>query len=110
MLAIIRALKEWRHYLLGAQFDFVVKTDHQSLEYFLKPTNQLTGRQARWSEFAQEFKFEIKYLPGKHNTVADVLSRRADHLPSTLNHIILYCDDDEITSTLNVISSSIFVS
>ena len=33
LLAVIHALTNWKHYLLGA--DFVVKTDHQSLRYFL---------------------------------------------------------------------------
>ena len=34
MLAILHALKKWRHYLLGR--DFKVKTDHDSLKYFLE--------------------------------------------------------------------------
>ena len=33
LLAVIHALTTWKHYLLGA--DFVVKTDHQILRYFL---------------------------------------------------------------------------
>jgi hypothetical protein len=32
LLAIIKALKKWRSYLLGAHFE--VFTDHQTLEYF----------------------------------------------------------------------------
>jgi hypothetical protein len=90
MLSIICALKEWRHYLHGSSFNFVVKTDHQSLEYFLKPSNQLSGRQARWSEYAQQFKFDIKYLPGKHNVVADSLSRRVDHQSNTISTNAMY--------------------
>ena len=34
MLAIIRALEEWRHFLEGAQLKFEIWTDHKSLKYF----------------------------------------------------------------------------
>ena len=37
MLAIVRALKEWRHYLLGASRSFEVWTDHANLTYFRSP-------------------------------------------------------------------------
>ena len=35
MLAIIRALEEWRHFLEGAEHQFEVWTDHKNLEYFM---------------------------------------------------------------------------
>ncbi|EGO05142.1 hypothetical protein SERLA73DRAFT_24842, partial [Serpula lacrymans var. lacrymans S7.3] len=35
MLAIIRALKHWRHYLEGARHQFEIWTDHKDLEYFM---------------------------------------------------------------------------
>ena len=34
MLAIIRALEEWRHLLEGTQLRFEIWTDHKNLEYF----------------------------------------------------------------------------
>ena len=34
MLAIIRALEEWRHFLEGTQLKFETWTDHKNLEYF----------------------------------------------------------------------------
>ena len=33
MLAIIRALEEWRHFLEGAEHQFKIWTDHKNLEY-----------------------------------------------------------------------------
>ena len=79
LLAIICALREWRHYFHGSKFKVI--TDHRSLR-FLKTQPTLSARQARWSEFLQQFDFDIEYRPGKENVVADALSRRMDHLNS----------------------------
>ena len=81
LLAIVHALREWRHYLLGNKF--AVITDHRSLQY-LQSQDKLSARQTRWSEFLQQFDFEIRYRPGKENVVADGLSRRPDHQVSTI--------------------------
>ena len=35
MLAIIRALEEWRHFLEGTEHQFEIWTDHKNLEYFM---------------------------------------------------------------------------
>ena len=35
MLAIIRALQEWRHFIEGAEHQCEIWTDHKSLEYFM---------------------------------------------------------------------------
>ncbi len=37
LLAIMLALDEWRHYLMGAAEDIEIWTDHQNLQYFRKP-------------------------------------------------------------------------
>jgi hypothetical protein len=34
MLAIVRGLEEWRHYLEGARHPVEIWTDHKNLEYF----------------------------------------------------------------------------
>ena len=46
MLAIIRALEEWRHFLEGAQHPVEIWTDHKNLEYFMT-AKKLNRRQAR---------------------------------------------------------------
>jgi predicted aspartyl protease/transposase InsO family protein len=76
MLAIIRALEEWRAELEGLQRSerFNIITDHRALEYFMTK-KKLNARQARWAEFLSRFYFIIRYRPGKMNTLADVLSR-----------------------------------
>ncbi len=45
LLTIMLALKEWRHYLMGAYQDFEIWTDHQNLQYFRKP-QKVNRRQA----------------------------------------------------------------
>jgi transposase InsO family protein len=77
MLAIIRALEEWRAELEGLQRKerFDILTDHKALEYFMT-TKKLNARQARWAEFLSQFYFLIRYRPGKQNTLADVLTRK----------------------------------
>ena len=82
LLAIIVALREWRHYLSGARFTIVVKTDHKSLQFF-KSQPHLSARQTRWLDLIAEFDFIIEYQEGKSNVVADALSRRRDHKPRT---------------------------
>ena len=76
LLAVIYALKLWRHYLLGQGFE--AYTDHKTLETFERKSD-LTHRQARWAEVLQDFDVTIKYQPGQKNIVADSLSRRPDH-------------------------------
>ncbi len=78
LLAIISALKTWRHYLDGRKF--TVCTDHASLQHF-KTQPMLSGRQTRWKDVIAQFDFDIEYVRGESNVVADALSRRADHAP-----------------------------
>jgi hypothetical protein len=78
MLAIIRAMEEWRHFLEGAEHQFEVWTDHKNLEYFMT-AKKLNRRQARWSLFLARFDFQLHHRPGKSMGKSDALSRRADH-------------------------------
>ena len=78
MLAIIRALQEWRHFVEGAEHQFEIWTDHKNLEYFMAAKN-LNCRQARWSLYLARFDFALHHRPGKSMGKPDTLSRRADH-------------------------------
>ncbi|SJL11766.1 uncharacterized protein ARMOST_15175 [Armillaria ostoyae] len=78
LLAIMLALSEWRHYLMGALEDVEIWTDHQNLQYFRKP-QKLNRRQARWVTELAEYHFILKHKPGTANVKADLLSRRSDH-------------------------------
>ena len=80
LLAIIHALSSWKHYLYGTKFK--VMTDHHSLRYF-KTQQNLSGRQSRWKDTIANFDFDIEYMKGELNPVADGLSRRPDHMHSS---------------------------
>ena len=69
----MHALINFRKYLVGNKF--VVKTNHNSLRYFLTQ-NDLNEMQQRWVSNIQAFDFDIEYVKGKNNVVADDLSRR----------------------------------
>ena len=45
LLGIVRALKEWRHYIQGSGHTTMVHTDHKNLTYFRK-AQKLSNRQA----------------------------------------------------------------
>ncbi|ESK82457.1 reverse transcriptase-rnase h-integrase [Moniliophthora roreri MCA 2997] len=74
LLAIYRALMEWRHYLMGGKFKIVILSDHKNLTYF-QTAQKLNRRQARWSLFLSEFDLGLVHIPGKSITQADALSR-----------------------------------
>ena len=78
MLAIIRSLEEWRHFLEGARHKFEVWTDHKNLEHF-RTAKKLNRRQARWSLYLANFDFTLHHKPGRSMGKPDALSRRADH-------------------------------
>ena len=78
MLAIIRALEQWRHYLEGAKHPVQILTDHKNLEYFMT-TQKLNRRQAQWSLFLSRFNITMTHRPGKSSAKPDILSRRLDH-------------------------------
>jgi hypothetical protein len=63
MLAIVRALEEWRHFLEGARHKVEIWTDHRNLEYFMT-AQKLNRRQARYSLYLSRFDFTLHHHPG----------------------------------------------
>ena len=72
LLAIIRALQHFKYVLHGRKF--VLRTDHISL-LTIKQRKEPHGRIARWLDELSEYEFELQYIKGKENFVADALSR-----------------------------------
>ena len=70
-LAVVYALKQFRHYLLGRQFQLV--TDHAPLQWL--SAQKMEGMLCRWALAMQEYDFQIVHRKGSLNTNADSLSR-----------------------------------
>jgi len=81
LAVVVFALKTWRHYLYGVQFQ--VFSDHKSLKY-LFDQKELNMRQRRWMEYLKDYDFELLYHPGKANVVVDALSRKRIHVSAMM--------------------------
>jgi len=77
ILAIVRCLEAWRHFLEETVVKFKIWTDHKNLEYFMK-VQKLNQRQARWALYLSRFDFTLKHILGSKMGKADSLSRRPD--------------------------------
>jgi hypothetical protein len=78
LLGIIRALKEWRHYIQGSGHTTIVYSDHKNLTYF-RTAQKLNDRQVRWSLYLSKFDLKLVHLPGTRMVQSDTLSRRPDY-------------------------------
>ena len=66
LAAVVFALKIWRHYLYGEEFE--VYSDHKSLKYIFTQRD-LNMRQRRGMKFLEDYDFTLHYHPGKANVV-----------------------------------------
>ena len=83
LYAIVCSVKRFRGYLLNRHF--LVQTDNVSSTYILKDA-KLTGKLARWAILLAEYDFTVTHTPGRHNHVADALSR-AKYPEETVNFL-----------------------
>ena len=65
-------MKRLRQYLLGKKFK--IQTDHRALVW-LHNVKDPSPRLLRWRLRMEEYEYEIEYVKGKENKVADCLSR-----------------------------------
>src|ERR1700724_470036 len=71
-IAILEALLKWEDKLIGNKIHVV--TDHCTLEFF-KRQRRLFNCQMHWMEYLSRFDFDIQYVKGVSNNVADSLSQ-----------------------------------
>jgi hypothetical protein len=76
LMAIRDALQSWRFFVQGKHID--IFTDHCALERILKQWT-LSSHQFNTLMDLNHFDYDIRYIPGAKNVVADRLSPRADH-------------------------------
>jgi hypothetical protein len=94
LLAVVETLKRFRSILHGAKFR--IHTDHRTLEHLMRQKN-LSPRQHRWLDVLNEFNFEIKYIPGETNTLADALSRiYSDEPAGVVRALSEYVDNQDL--------------
>ena len=66
-------IRQFKHYLWGVEFE--IRTDHKSLQYVLRGNNDTSSQFCRWRAELEMYNFEIKYIKGADNILADVMSR-----------------------------------
>ncbi|CAG9829820.1 unnamed protein product [Diabrotica balteata] len=110
LASIIHCVTKLRFYLLGKEF--TIETDHQALTSILN-NKYGNSRIHRWSLILSEYSFEIKYISGKSNIVADALSRlentsqkRQRTIKIGLNRLVentgLYSKEEIIRNQINL--------
>lgn len=77
LLALVMAARKWRHYLLAHSFK--VRTDQQTLKYFLEQRIG-TPAQQKWVSKLLGFDFTMEYKKGREN------QPRNQHLTTILDH------------------------
>jgi len=70
-------IKQWRHYLEGADHKISIQCNHKNLEHF-KTSKLLSRRQALWAEVLSTCDVTIRQLEGTKD-LPDAPSRRPDY-------------------------------
>jgi hypothetical protein len=73
LLAVVSAVKQFKQHLVG--WKFVIVSDHEPLKTFWTTAPTLTRRHIRMYNELSRFDFEMEFIPGKDNVIADSLSR-----------------------------------
>lgn len=72
LLGIVFAVKSFRNYLFGRKF--IIYTDHRPLVYLFGMNNP-SSRLTKFRLLLEEYDFDVRYVKGSNNVVADALSR-----------------------------------
>src|ERR1700761_1442780 len=78
LLAIVKALRNWRPFLAGSPHKVKIFSDHMNLQYWRDP-RKISRQVAREVLELADYDYEIHHLKGKSNGRADALSRRPDY-------------------------------
>jgi len=81
---IVWVVKKVRHMIEAAKAATIVYTDHSAAVSIVRQTSlnttaveKLNLRLVRASEYLQRFRLDVRYKPGRQNTIPDALSRLA---------------------------------
>lgn len=93
MLSIVHALNKWHQYLLGRKFS--IRTNDNN-HLFLLQQEKLPTEQQKQMERLSTFDMEMSHKIGKHNVVADTLSRKDKDITTCASFIVVPDWLDEI--------------
>jgi len=104
-LAVIWSIERLHQFLYGRHF--TIRTDHRCLPYVLNGSAEnmrAPARIVRWSYRLLPYCFDVKYLSGKQNVIADALSRRpTENAPDfTEYHVSALLKDNDAVSTIEL--------
>ena len=92
LLAMYLAVRHFRYFLEGRLFH--IYTDHKPITFAFHNNADRSPRQTRHLSFIAEFTTDVRYIPGKTNVAADMLSRvhiedelSSPSSPSTVNTV-----------------------
>lgn len=91
LLGIVWSLQNFRTYLLRAPV--LIRTDHQALMCF-QSSRFTSSRLTRWSLAIQDYSYNIEYIKGSVNIMADALSRIRFGHEDALTALILAREPD----------------
>lgn len=103
--AVIFALKWFGFLIWHARFKTQLYTDHHIFLYILAPGyRHLTGysesRVSRWSAALTSSSVDVKHIPGKHDIVADLLTRWG--IPQAISVMCIKCNGEMVNAHVNV--------
>ena len=98
LLAVYSAIRHFRHFVEGQSF--TAFTDHKPLTTAIDSATDRSPRQSRHLSYISEFTTDIQHVSGKHNIVADALSRITAIGSSSIDYNKLAIDQnsEEITA------------
>jgi RNase H-like domain found in reverse transcriptase/Integrase core domain/Integrase zinc binding domain len=88
LYSLMYGMQKFRHYLLGTKF--ICNVDHLPLVGLFK--NKITVLMEGWLDTILSFDFDVVYIPGESNTLADAISRKDE--------------DTEIVANVSIIDST----
>ena len=104
--AIVKALRNWWHYLAGSLHKIIVYTNHANLQYWQQP-HKTSRRVAREVLELLEFNVELCHLAGTTDGQADAPSRHPDYDQGDENNKdeVVFPDHLFIRATVGVITN-----
>jgi len=94
LLAIVKALQDWRSYLTDTEKSIQIYTDYKNLRNFAT-MKQLNQWQVCWAKQLVNYEFQIHYKKRNENDEVNTLSKQLNHEEVKKIHIKILSEDDK---------------